>query len=442
MSINIVDLVKGYVSQDLIAKASSFLGESEGGVSKAVSGIIPSVLGSLTSKVTRSENDAAEILDSAKSSFGSGILNDTGSLFGNADILSKGAGLFKGLLGGDKSNTIIDAISGFAGIKSSSSGSLISLITPLIMGLLGKQSTDNNLSASGLSSLLSSQKNNILSALPAGLGSIGSLLGLGSIGAAARETVDEVKGTASSAASYVEDRAEKAGGGAKWLLPLLLLAALAFLLWWLMGKGCNQSDADQIATDSLETSASIDAGAATPVPDAVTGSLDTTTGNYIYDVGADTEIKLADGTSLTVGANSTEAKLYHMLNDAAFSIDTVDKSANWVVLDRVYFQTGKSILTDQSAAQVKNIAAILKNFPNAAIKLGGYTDNTGDAAINTKLSAERAKIVAGELVKAGAADNQVAEAEGYGPEFPVCPANDSPECMAQNRRVDLKVASK
>jgi|ADGO01.1.fsa_nt_gi hypothetical protein len=38
---------------------------------------------------------------------------------------------------------------------------------------------------------------------------------------------------------------------------------------------------------------------------------------------------------------------------------------------------------------------------------------------------KRAKIVAQELIKAGATANQVVEAEGYGHEFPVCPANDT-----------------
>lgn len=33
-------------------------------------------------------------------------------------------------------------------------------------------------------------------------------------------------------------------------------------------------------------------------------------------------------------------------------------------------------------------------------------------------------------------------AEGYGPEHPVCPANDTDVCKAQNRRVDLRVVQK
>ena len=46
-----------------------------------------------------------------------------------------------------------------------------------------------------------------------------------------------------------------------------------------------------------------------------------------------------------------------------------------------------------------------------------------------------------ELSKLGVPVAQMA-AEGYGPEFPVCAANDTPLCQAQNRRVDIRVKSK
>ncbi|WP_114789995.1 OmpA family protein [Niabella yanshanensis] len=438
MSINIVDLVKNYISPDLITRVSTSLGEGEDGISKALSGLIPSILGGVVAKGTQSEADAGQLLHEAKEANNSGLLGNLSSFFGNADLQSQGTGWFNKIFDG-QSNIIIDTISNFAGIKSSSSGSLISMVTPLIMGLLGKQATENNMDANGFSRFLNTQKSNILSALPSGLGSLASMLGLGALGSTARETLENAEAASTATYNYAEQQAEKAGGGMKWLLPLLLLAALAFLLWWLMGKGCNKGEgttgSDTVVTAPMDT-------AATLAPVTTTGALDTATGNYIYDVGANKEIKLADGTTLTVGENSTEARLYHMLNDAAFTVDTVNKSANWVVLDRVYFETGKSVLTAESAAQILNIASILKNFPKAAIKLGGYTDNTGDAAINKKVSAERAKIVSQEMIKAGADAKQVVEAEGYGPEFPVCEANDTPECKAQNRRVDLKVAVK
>ena len=437
MSINIVDLIKNYATNELVSKASSFLGESESGVGKAVSGLIPSLLGGFISKATSSEAGASEIFEAAKTANSSGILNNLGSLVGNADVLSKGAGLFSSLFG-NKSTSIIDAISGFAGIKSSSSNYLVSMLLPLISGILGKHAADNNFNASGFASFLGGQKNNIMSALPSGLGAVGSLLGLGSLSGAAGEAVSNVKETAASAYNYAEENIEKAGGGMKWLLPLLLLAALALLLWYFMGKGCNKGEGGVAGAD---TTAVAPSDSETLAPVTIVGSYDSVSGNYIYDVGANKEISLKDGTKLTVGENSTEAKLFNFLNDANTSVDTVDKTKGWITLDRVYFETGKSVLKAESQTQLKNIAAILKNFGTALVKMGGYTDNTGSADANIKISGERAKVAADELVKLGVAAANV-ESEGYGPEHPVCAANDTPECKAQNRRVDIRVKAK
>lgn len=437
MSINIVDLIRNYVSQDLIAKAGSFLNESEGNISNALSGIIPAVLGTVAGKATSNEQGATDILDTAKGMYNSGVLNNSSSLFDNADLLSKGSDFFKGLLG-DKVNAVTDAIANFAGIKSSSSGSLISMTTPLILGLLGKHATDNNENATGLSSFLSAQKNNIMSALPSGLGSLGSILGLNTISEGLHKTVSNVSETATATYNYAGDTTQSAGGGAKWLLPLLLIAAAALLLWYFMGKGCNNTPG--AITDSTTASRVDSTATMPPAPaTAATGKYDTASGNYIYDVGAEKEIKLADGSILKVGSNSTEAKLYEFLTNG--TVDTADKTKGWITLDRVYFETNKAVLTQESQQQLNNIASLLKNFPQAHVKFGGYTDNTGAADLNKKLSAERAKTAASEIVKMGTAATNITS-EGYGPDHPVCAANDTPECKAQNRRVDLRVTAK
>ncbi len=60
---------------------------------------------------------------------------------------------------------------------------------------------------------------------------------------------------------------------------------------------------------------------------------------------------------------------------------------------------------------------ILKAYPKAKIKIGGYTDKTGDAAVNKKLSNERAQTVAAALKADGSVAAQVKGAEGYGSEF-------------------------
>ena len=163
-------------------------------------------------------------------------------------------------------------------------------------------------------------------------------------------------------------------------------------------------------------------------------------GNYIYDLGENVSFKLPNGTEITAGKLSSEYKLFSFLSDAKSIVDT-DKTKGWISLDRTYFVSGKGELTEKSKDQIANIAAILKAFPKATIKLGGYTDNTGTIDLNKKISTERATFVKADLEKAGVPKGSII-AEGYGPEYPVCAANDTKECQAQNRRVDIRVKSK
>lgn len=421
MSINIVDLVKNYVSQDLVSKASSFLGESEGGVSKAVSGLVPSLLGGFLSKTERSEADAQEVLDAAKDANNTGLLGNLGSLFGNADILSRGTGFFSNLFGG-KSNTIIDTIANFAGIKTSSSSSLISMLTPLILGLLGKHASDNNLNANGFSSFMRNQKSNIQSALPSGLGSITSLLGLSGLGSAARETVDDVKETTTSTYNYVEDKAEKSGG-MKWLLPLLLLAALALLLWWLMGKGCNKTETDMVTDDTTTT---VEVTPATPDTTATMGARTLT------------KVALPSGTEIEAYPGGVEDQLVQYLKSGDYKTATEDQlKSKWFNFDDLNFEFGTTTLTPASQRQVTNIVSILKEFPEAKVKLGAYTDKKGDDAANLKLSQDRANAVKAAL---SAVAGQVAGAEGYGEKFATVDENASDAEREADRKTAIRLA--
>lgn len=174
---------------------------------------------------------------------------------------------------------------------------------------------------------------------------------------------------------------------------------------------------------------------------AIAGKFDEVTGNFIYDTGELFSIKLPNGTQIdSIGKNSTEARLFNFLNDSKYVVNE-DSSKDWITLDRVYFNTNQSSLTAESNRQAKNIAQILLAFPDAMIKIGGYTDNTGTVEVNNAISLERAMRVQEELINQGIDSTRVS-AEGYGQEFPVCPSNDTPECKAQNRRVDIRVSKK
>lgn len=164
-------------------------------------------------------------------------------------------------------------------------------------------------------------------------------------------------------------------------------------------------------------------------------------GNYIYNVGEIVTITLPNDKKLEVGANSTENKLYTMLSDDSYAVNQEDKTQGWVTLDRVYFETNSDAIAASSLVQIENIVNILNAYPNAKVKFGGYTDNSGSQEINVPLSEGRAKSVMNEITKKGINSERLS-AEGYGAEHPVCPANDTDVCKAQNRRVDVRIINK
>ncbi|AKD56673.1 sodium-translocating pyrophosphatase [Spirosoma radiotolerans] len=145
--------------------------------------------------------------------------------------------------------------------------------------------------------------------------------------------------------------------------------------------------------------------------------------------------KLTSGVELNIPELGIENKLLTFIKgDKA-----VDKTT-WFDFDRLTFETGKATLKSESQEQLKNIAEILKAYPAVNVKLGGYTDNTGNAASNLKLSQDRANSVRAELEKMGI-DKDRLEAEGYGQEHPVA-SNDTKEGRAQNRRISIRVTKK
>ena len=145
--------------------------------------------------------------------------------------------------------------------------------------------------------------------------------------------------------------------------------------------------------------------------------------------------KLVSGIELNIPEFGIENKLLGFIKgDKAIDKET------WFDFDRLLFATNSAVLEPQSQEQLKNIAEILEAYPNVHVKLGGYTDNTGNPASNLKLSQDRANSVRVKLEKMGI-DKDRLEAEGYGQTHPVA-SNDSEEGRSQNRRISIRVTKK
>ena len=104
----------------------------------------------------------------------------------------------------------------------------------------------------------------------------------------------------------------------------------------------------------------------------------------------------------------------------------------------INFETDGFTLTHGSQQTLSQIAEKLKACPASNVAVDGYTDNTGNDAINIPLSGDRAKSVADYLISQGVARDHVTS-KGFGSADPIAP-NNTPAGRAQNRRVVIAIS--
>lgn len=71
------------------------------------------------------------------------------------------------------------------------------------------------------------------------------------------------------------------------------------------------------------------------------------------------------------------------------------------LLDNIYFEFDKDVLTAASEKTLDRLAGLLKSYPDARFLITGYTDARGSSAYNTDLSNRRAKRVYEALLERG-----------------------------------------
>jgi outer membrane protein OmpA-like peptidoglycan-associated protein len=112
----------------------------------------------------------------------------------------------------------------------------------------------------------------------------------------------------------------------------------------------------------------------------------------------------------------------------------IEKGAK-VVLNNIFFETGKATLSPQSRVELEKAIDLMKVNPSMKIEVGGHTDNVGDDAFNMKLSHDRAKSVREYLVNAGIGGDRI-QAKGYGESNPIA-TNDTDDGRKSNRRTEF-----
>src|SRR5262249_42068041 len=198
---------------------------------------------------------------------------------GRSSLIEKGSQMLSSLLGGRDQTALAGAVGKYAGLGQSASGSLLGMLAPIIMGTIGHQQGSRSLDAGAITSVVWSQKDNIVAALPAGfanlLGGTGLLDSLG--GAARTATAGQTARVTASAARAIGDTGQRAAAvSLNWLYWLIPLLAIVALLIYFFAR-----PAEQVVQPSVPTIPSLMVGGldiGKQVTDSITNLRTTLTG--------------------------------------------------------------------------------------------------------------------------------------------------------------------
>ena len=193
--------------------------------------------------------------------------------------------------------------------------------------------------------------------------------------------------------SYDNDDDSSGGGGLGWLKWLLLALLLAALLFFLL-RSCSGQEAAVVQPDAAASANAGDSTASTPAGDAAPATT--------------AAVAVPEGAGVVAGELGGRPKL------------------------TVYFDTGKSAVTNDLATAAAALKDYMTKNPAAKIAVSGYNDPSGNAALNAELSKKRAQGVAKALEGVGIA------ATAINLEKPAA-TTDAAVTAAEARRVEVVV---
>lgn len=120
-------------------------------------------------------------------------------------------------------------------------------------------------------------------------------------------------------------------------------------------------------------------------------------------------------------------------------VERVDEGIKVEFNEKILFAFSKSDIGDSAKKNLNNLVAILNKYPNTNIEIQGHTDSRGTDEYNMGLSERRASVVRDYLQSQGIAAMRMTT-RGFGESAPAY-TNDTPEGMAQNRRVEFLITA-
>ena len=390
--------LKESISPQMLKTAAATLREDEKGVASAVAVLLPSLLVRFmdqgeTARVNETIREAgnAELFDRRAEIFaGHGI--DGGMNLGER---------FENELVGAENKAYPNAVAAESGISAASADRLSGWVAAVIVGYVGHKIVRNNLSMSAVMAGLRQERGSVVKEIPVKVGRAAGISGM------------------CSSSAPVAGRDGKKNNWLVWLIIVLIVVIIVFLSI----RSCNRNGGGEVVAVTENV---------TVVPTAPAAQTAAAKEGLTF-----VEHKLPDGRTIRVAEGGCEdCMLKYLQSDAYRKATNEELSKNWIQFDKIDFMhDSETALAGNSMEQLDNIAAILKNYPDVRIRIGGFADKTGTRAVNYENSKKRAEYIKSILVKDGIPADRIST-EGFGKEFATVPA----DATAAQRAVDRSIA--
>ena len=406
MAINLLEVLREVVGDKSVKEASSFLGESEVKTGSALKTILPAVLGGVVEKGS-SKQGASAIFDFINNETLDGkLLDNLEGMFGGGKgtdgLMEKGSTMLDFIFEAkdDLPASLIDIVTNSSGIGRGSCNSLTQMVTPIILGSIGRQMKSGSLDEDGLTELLKQQREPLQAATPPGFF---EKIGLNHVELKTTGSGDEESDDASGHTSTLRSR----------LGPWLLLGSLALGLLFVM-RSCGGRELPNGATQTgSEASMGANQELTSEDNQVLQGDPVNVAANSQDVVEKSTRkvmdgiamIKLPDGHEINTKTGSFIDQVYAYLSDKE------PASNSRFSLDNLVFQTGTAKIEASSEPQLHSAAALLKAYPVVPIKIVSYQGSEGNPD-DKELSQQRALAVKTALVQMGLSDQRISLGDG------------------------------
>ena len=155
----ILDLLNSDIGKTLINGTSQQLGQDKAKTTSALNAALPLLLGAMKNNAKTPEGATGLLSALGNEKHGGGILDNLGDILGgnsiDEDVLQDGAGILGHVFQGKEQN-IANAVGKSSGLDAGSAMNTLKVAAPVLMGLLGKESRQQNVAdQNGIGDLLS-----------------------------------------------------------------------------------------------------------------------------------------------------------------------------------------------------------------------------------------------------------------------------------------------